>query len=283
MRIRPKLWVSVVILALGAALLLVFITVGNVERNKNFVTTFYTLRSDEAGEGFRIVELADLHLHEYGADNTELIERIGALKPDLIALAGDMTLAGKPYAPVLRLIEQLSAIAPVYYSAGNNEMKDILNDAECSLIADVRAAGAVYLDNAYEKIELNGTAVAVGGICKNRADILKYTAATRMIAELSAEDCFTLLLSHYPEGFIGGKMDAYPFDLVLCGHAHGGQVRLPKTDGLYSTDQGFFPRYTSGLRTMSGSNVVISRGLGDSGSLIPRINNVPELVVIDVE
>lgn len=282
---KKSIWTSLLGLLLSICLMGAGIVLHAVQANRHFITTFYAMSSDEVDEPIRIVELSDLHLHEYGENNAELVDRISALKPDIIAIVGDMTNKDvADYSVVIRLLERLTGIAPVYYAAGNHEYADILYNENSALIDNIEATGAIYVDNTIAEAVIRGTAFKIGGVCKNRADLLKYTVTRQMLAELSTGEGFTLLLSHYPEGFIGDTMADYPFDLVLCGHAHGGQVRIPLYgDGLYSTDQGFLPKYTSGMREMSGSTVVISRGLGDATSPIPRINNQPELVVIDIE
>ena len=92
---------------------------------------------------------------------------------------------------------------------------------------------------------------------------------------------FKLFLCHYPDVF-KEAMEDYPVDLALCGHAHGGLIKLPGIGALYSNEQGFFPKLTQGCLQLDGSTVVISRGLGNS-SKVPRFNNRPELVVVDVD
>ncbi|MFQ8733842.1 MAG: hypothetical protein ACLSAC_27290 [Enterocloster bolteae] len=94
------------------------------------------------------------------------------------------------------------------------------------------------------------------------------------------DSCFKLLLVHYPEYFLDGIEDL-PIDLALCGHAHGGIIRIPFVGGVYAGEQGFFPELTEGMHELGNSTVIVSRGLGNSHK-IPRINNKPELVVIDV-
>lgn len=254
----------------------------NQVQNQKLSVTFYHMDTPENISGLRILELADLHLKEFGPDNAELVKKVAALHPDIIAVVGDMTMEAEPdHTPVIQLLQRLVAIAPVYYSAGNHEYTDILYNKNSTLISDIKNAGAVYLDNEYVEVKVGRSKLKIGGVCKNASDILKYTGSKNMLKKLSDEQGFTVLLSHYPEGFLS-NMEGYPFDLVLCGHAHGGMVRLPFTDGLYSPDQGLFPKLTSGMRQLSGSTVVVSRGLGTSHGYEWRINNRPEIVVVDV-
>lgn len=270
-----------ILIFLGIVLLLVGgVFAWNMYINQNFELTFYQMSTEKNINNLRVIELSDLHLHEYGENNDKLVEKISDLKPDIIAMAGDMTIEDVPdHSIVITLIERLVKIAPVYYSPGNHEYTDILYNKSSTLIKDIEKAGAVYVDGKIVEVEAGGNKFLIGGVCKNADDVLKYKSSSEMLEKFSKEENFKILLSHYPEIFIS-KMEAYPVDLALSGHAHGGQIRLPGTDGIYAPDQGFLPKYTSGMRTMSGSTVVISRGLGGSNWL--RINNRPELVIIDI-
>lgn len=270
-----------ILIFLGIVLLLAGgVFAWNMYINQNFELTFYQMSTEKNINNLRVIELSDLHLHEYGENNDKLVEKISDLKPDIIAMAGDMTIEDVPdHSIVITLIERLVKIAPVYYSPGNHEYTDILYNKSSTLIKDIEKAGAVYVDGKIVEVEAGGNKFLIGGVCKNADDVLKYKSSSEMLEKFSKEENFKILLSHYPEIFIS-KMEAYPVDLALSGHAHGGQIRLPGTDGIYAPDQGFLPKYTSGMRTMSGSTVVISRGLGGSNWL--RINNRPELVIIDI-
>lgn len=271
---RILIFVGIVLLLVGG------VFAWNMYINQNFELTFYQMSTEKNINKLRVIELSDLHLHEYGEHNDKLVEKISDLKPDIIAMAGDMTIEDVPdHSVVISLIERLVKIAPVYYSPGNHEYTDILYNKSSTLIKDIEKAGAIYVDGKIVEAEAGGNKFIIGGVCKNADDVLKYKSSSEMLEKFSKEDSFKILLSHYPEIFIS-KMEAYPVDLALSGHAHGGQIRLPGTDGLYAPDQGFLPEYTSGMRTMSGSTVVISRGLGGSNWL--RINNRPELVIIDI-
>lgn len=254
----------------------------NHVQNQKLSVTFYHMDTEKNISGLRILELTDLHLKEFGPDNADLVKKVAALHPDVIAVVGDMVMLNNPdHTIVTRLLTRLTEIAPVYFSSGNHEYGDILNNKNSTLIKEIENTGAVYLDNKYVEVKAGRNKLKIGGVCKNASDILKYTGSQNMLRKLSDEQGFTVLLSHYPEGFLS-NMEGYPFDLVLCGHAHGGMVRLPFTDGLYSPDQGLFPKLTSGMRQLSGSTVVVSRGLGTSHGYEWRINNRPEIVVIDV-
>ena len=272
-------------------LLVVLVIVGgilayNMWLNQTFVTTFYTVTTDKNVENLRIVELSDLHLREYGEKNADLVERIRNLKPDLIAVAGDMNMDANPdYSVVLELMEQLVEIAPVYYGPGNHEWAGIYGYHYNQMADDIRATGAHFLLQEYEDVEINGNALRIGGIFEWGRSELEWPNAKKVVDALDGNqqdtsDVYTILICHCPEVFYTSIKDVQ-VDLGLSGHAHGGLIRLPHTDGLWSTSQGFLPKYTSGVRSMGQSTVVISRGLGDSEPY-PRIFNQPELVVIDI-
>lgn len=252
----------------------------NDYRNQSFVTTFYQLQTDQEISDLRIVLLADLHLREFGEDNADLVKKIADLQPDLIALAGDMNIDTDPnYEPIITLLNQLTKIAPTYYVPGNHEWTGAYHYKHMDMLEAIRETDAVYMENSFQRVTIGENELMIGGVY-SYADTVLEGKSGEMMKNFCDEDGFHLLLCHFPEVFIEALAD-YPVDLALCGHAHGGQIRLPGTDGLWSENQGWFPEYTSGLREMSGSMVCISRGLGDDHR-IPRINNQPELVTIDV-
>ena len=259
----------------------------NMWLNQTFVTTFYTVTSDKLDADMRIVELSDLHLHEYGEKNIDLVTRIRNLKPDLITVAGDMNIDENPdYSVVLELMEQLVDIAPVYYAPGNHEWGGIYGYHYSQMPDDIAATGAHFLLQDYEDVEINGNKLRIGGTFEWPRDELEWPKSQRVVDALDGNkqdtsDTYTILICHCPEVFYTSLKDVQ-IDLGISGHAHGGLIRLPYTDGLWSTSQGFLPKYTSGVRKIGQSTVVISRGLGDSEPF-PRIFNQPELVVIDLE
>ena len=92
-------------------------------------------------------------------------------------------------------------------------------------------------------------------------------------------------MSHRPDSFIfGHAIDTWKIDLVVSGHAHGGQVRIPFVGGLYGADQGWFPKYVDGIHHFKAvKNMVITRGMGSDKEKLPRFDNIPEIVVIDLK
>lgn len=277
--------VRLLLILLLMALVLGSILLYNLQMNKSFITTFYTVTVDKPVEDLRIVLLSDLHLSEYGTDNADLVQKVRNLAPDLIAVAGDMDIDTNPdYSLVLSLMRQLVDIAPVYYAPGNHEWAARYANGCDTIFDDIEATGVHWMNGTYEDAVINGKKLRIGGFFEwPRAQLERENSravADALNDEMNAlDDVCTILICHCPEVLDTSLADE-KVDLVLSGHAHGGQVRIGG-HGLWSTSQGFLPKYTSGVNQMGESQVVISRGLGDSEPY-PRIFNQPELVVVDV-
>jgi predicted MPP superfamily phosphohydrolase len=272
--------VRLLLILLLMALVLGSILLYNLQMNKSFITTFYTVTVDKPVEDLRIVLLSDLHLSEYGTDNADLVQKVRNLAPDLIAVAGDMDIDTNPdYSLVLSLMRQLVDIAPVYYAPGNHEWAARYANGCDTIFDDIEATGVHWMNGTYEDAVINGKKLRIGGFFEwPRAQLDGPKGLGEVWAALRV---LTGPLPYLvcPEVLDTSLADE-KFDLVLSGHAHGGQVRIGG-HGLWSTSQGFLPKYTSGVNQMGESQVVISRGLGDSEPY-PRIFNQPELVVVDV-
>lgn len=145
-------------------------------------------------------------------------------------------------------------------------------------------AGAVVLDGEYIDIEIAGQQIRIGGIYGYVLDHeWEDGSEQRFMEDFQDTDRFKILLSHIPEGLLLWKsMEYWDVDLVFSGHVHGGQVRLPFVGGVYEPEEGFFPTYTKGMFQCGNGTMILSAGLGTSGG-IPRINNLPDLVVCTVE
>ena len=251
-------------------------------RNQDFTESYYQIQSNKLSSNVRVVQLSDLHLREFGEGNAELIQRIAALKPDLIAITGDMTdKEVEDYHVVTDLCAALVKIAPVYYAPGNHEWPKIVF-GNSQIKNDLKALGVHFLDDKMETMEINGNTITIGGIAEAPPSYEKY--ASEFFENFAASDSFKLLLVHYPEYFTAdGALYGADIDVAFCGHAHGGQIRIPGIGGLYTPDQGFLPELTEGVHHIRDTDVVISRGLGDGkDKIIPRINNAPELVIVDM-
>lgn len=230
-----------------------------------------------AFDGFTIVQISDLHNARFGKDQKKLAALLKAAQPDLIAITGDLIDKRRPgMQNVLRFVERAVAIAPVFYVTGNHEAKS----KEFPLLKEALGRlGVTLLLDRTVSIECGGAQIALAGLSDARfvtADKTKFAAvsAEKLSAFLPKEG-FTLLLAHRPELFAVYR--AAGADLTLCGHAHGGQFRLPLVGGLIAPNQGLFPKYTAGLYREEGKCMVVSRGLGNS-SIPIRLNNRPEVV-----
>ncbi len=217
-----------------------------IAKHQSFVESHDQVQSDKLTSNVRVVQLSDLHLHEFGDHNADLIERITALKPDIIAITGDMNdKLVDDYSVVTDLCTELVKIAPVYYVPGNHEWPKIVFH-NSPIGTDLEAIGVHFLADETETLEVNGNTIAIGGVAEAPASYERYASA--YFESFEQLDAFKLLLVHYPEYFLeDGFFSDVPVDLALCGHAHGGMIRIPGIGGLYTPDQGFLPTLTAGL------------------------------------
>lgn len=250
---------------------------------RNYEVTSDKLRSDQS---LRIILLSDLHSASYGYKQSILINNIKAQQPDLIALPGDLIDRFRSPDAAFDLIEGLKGIAPMYFVTGNHEIDDSDDFIRHDVVNVFRSSGVTVLENEWEEITINDIPLVIGGL----EDPLRiYTeniyadweaSAVSDLGDVDSEDTLNILLSHRAE--LIDTYAALPFDLVLSGHAHGGQFRIPYLlNGLFAPDQGFFPKYAGGLYEHETFTHIIGRGFDYSFS-IPRIYNPPEIVVIDV-
>ncbi len=265
---------------LTVLLIAVLVFCGRYLFSNELETTFYHLYSPkiEDTQAIRPVVLSDLHNREFDPDNLNLTEQIKDLKSDLIAIARDMVNADDDNVNiVLSLCEKLTEIAPVYYSPGNHE-NHLLYEKELPLEQQLADRGAHVLVNRAETATIHGTLFQIGGLTTAPEGYDEY--GKEFIREYEKSDGFKLLISHYP-GLYYEALANTEIDLGICGHYHGGVARIPGISGLYHGDTGFFPKYSGGMYDLPASTVFISRGM-DGHSGFPRINNRPELAVIDI-
>lgn len=245
--------------------------------NRAITTSEYAVASPavpRSFDGLRIAQISDLHNDPFGKSYCSLVKAVQAAKPHLIVITGDMLDARRTNIPrALEAAQALLTIAPCCYVKGNHEAR---NPQYPIFEAGLREAGVHVLRRENRVLNRgNGHLTIIGIDCPYGDD--SYPA---YLYELAAQaEGFTLLLAHHPEPF-----DTYckaGVDLALCGHTHGGQLRLPFIGGVIAPHQGFFPKYDAGLYERGKTKMIISRGLGNS--LFPlRINNRPELVVVEL-
>lgn len=225
-------------------------------------------------DGFRIAHITDFHNTRFGKGHHRLLTRLQQAKPDIIAITGDMIDARRTDIPLaLEFAREAVKLAPCYYVMGNHEARI----PEYPVFEEgLRSVGVHVLRSESVQLEREGEYLTVIGL-DDPAASESFTADLLHLRE-SARG-FTLLLSHRPERF--ETYCAAGVHLALCGHAHGGQVRIPFLGGVIAPHQGFFPKYDSGVYIKGDTRMILSRGLGNS--LCPlRINNRPELIVAEL-
>lgn len=254
--------------------------VGRYLLSDELEVTFHHLYSPKirGSENTRLVVLSDLHNHEFGKDNSDLTEQIEALMPDLIIIAGDMVNSDDDNLDILtHLCDELLKIAPVYYDPGNHE-SHLLYEKGIPLEEMLAEKGVHVLINRTESVTIHKTPFLVGGLTTAPEGYEEY--GEEFIKDYEKSDEFKLLISHYPTLYYEYLADT-EIDLGVCGHFHGGLVRLPLIGGLFHGDTGLFPKYSGGMYHLTDSTVFVSRGMGGHSGF-PRINNRPELAVIDI-
>ena len=272
---------SVVVVILIA--LVIWIAWGNTALELNTYTVT-SARLPECFDGYRIAHVSDLHNAEMGEDNEKLLTMLREADPDMIAITGDLIDSRNTDVEIaLQFVQEAMKIAPCYYVSGNHEAR--VNEYE-ELKTGLISAGVIILEDAQTEISIEGQMITLIGINDPsfQTDYLFGDAETVMGSKLSElhtdRDGFTILLSHRPELF-----DTYAdhdVDLVLSGHAHGGQFRLPFIGGVVAPNQGLFPEYDAGVYTDGNTNMLVSRGIGNS--ILPfRINNRPEVILIELQ
>lgn len=266
-------------------------------QNRHLETTYYTYKAEQLGadlEGYRIVQISDLHNVKFGKNNQKLVDRIRECEPDMIVLTGDLVDSNHTNVDrAVQFVDEIVKICPVYYVTGNHEYW--LEKSEYDELMDgLVSAWVVILDNQVVEISrgdakfrlvgLDDRSLADGtleallsdeSIRNNQAEQKEETADN----EDSGEKELTVVLAHEPQYL--ARYAGTGVDLVLSGHAHGGQFRLPFVGGIVAPDQGFLPEYTAGEYYMNGTEMIVSRGLGNS--VIPvRLFNYPEIVCVDL-
>ena len=277
-------------LAVTLSIVIVIILFCNFQ-NKHLETTHYTYAAEQLGadlEGYRIVQISDLHNAKFGKDNQKLVDRIRECEPDMIVLTGDLVDSNHTNVDrAVQFVNEIVKICPVYYVTGNHEYWLEASEYD-ELMSGLTGAGAVILDDQVVEISrgdakfrlvgLDDKSLAdgtLGTLLNDQAEQKEETADN----EDSGEKTLTVVLAHEPQHL--ARYAGTGVDLVLSGHAHGGQFRLPFVGGIVAPDQGFLPEYTAGEYYMNGTEMIVSRGLGNS--VIPvRLFNFPEIVCVEL-
>lgn len=228
--------------------------------------------------GYRIAVISDLHGKEFGEDNEKLIDFVRDLEPDLIAVTGDLIHDQDQMAMVRPVAKGLASIAPTYYVTGNHEWAaKVVPELEELL----EACGINVLSNEYVMLTEGGDQIALLG-----AEDSNGYADQMTVGELADQvrqeqgDVYTILLSHRNNHY--DQYQQARVDLTLAGHAHGGLIRLPTTDGLIGPKRELWPQYTAGLYDLSYGQMVVSRGLGNQFPCF-RLFNRPDVPLVVLE
>lgn len=275
---KSRKWLLAAIICVAAAAALIW------HGNRIPETTRITVASErvpESFDGFEIAQVSDLHGAELGRDNSRVLDALRQSAPDIIAVTGDLVDSGRPdVTAAISFIREAAKIAPVYYITGNHEAA---RRDYAAIEAAVSDAGATVLRNEGQDIEAGGEAITIAGVDdpgfvpSTDAAALNRAIDAGISKALGGGESYTVLLSHRPELF--QRYVSAGVDLALCGHAHGGLVRLPFVGGLIAPGQGLFPAYDSGLYSEGDTDMVVSRGVGNSGFFF-RVNDPPEIMIV---
>lgn len=276
---------SAAVIVMILLLLLLALVLWTIWGNKTVGTTCYGITSNRlpvSFDGFKIAVVSDLHNAKFGSENSRITQKIEKERPDIIAITGDLVDAKRTdIETAVALVHRLMQIAPCYYITGNHEawIGPRFSELEEKLLAE----DVQILHDQVIQLEKDGQTIQLVGLddpdFSERDSTVQQGVLKAKLDQLSLSEEYCILLSHRPEAFevyVEEKMD-----LVLSGHAHGGQFRLPIIGGIVAPNQGFFPKYDAGIYTQNNTTMIVSRGIGNS--IIPvRFNNRPEIVVIEL-
>lgn len=307
LRVLKLFIISLIFVGIAASIAVVGL---NYIENRNFKETFYCVSSMKVNNKIRVVQISDLHNCTFGEENEKLIDRVEKLDPDIIIYTGDCVNSySESEDEVIELCEKLAQIAPSYYIYGNNEVEicyDTLLTQEAldekfgfnddnrepqklleitdTLQEKLEQAGVKVLKNAFDTITVGNTKVDVYGVLtSNPSAFWSYAGETFDEYIYSNENNFKITAIHEPVVFEEYYPDTWG-DLLVAGHTHGGMVKIPMIGPLYTRDGGLLPARSGhlvyGRYDIQGRPLIISSGLENKNPF--RINNQPELVIIDI-
>lgn len=255
--------------------------------NSSLSVSYIDIESDKVDEQIKLALITDLHSCDYGDGQRDLIKAVDSENPDAVLLCGDIYDDVLPPENTTEFIADISGKYPCYYVSGNHEFWSGRADDFKEIL---EYYGVKVLEGTSEILKIGSEQIRISGIDDPDTDrypsrsVFYAEQINRLSNESADNELFTILLSHRPER-INELLPLNP-DLVLSGHAHGGQWRLPVLlkNGLLSPNQGLFPKYTNGEYTFGNTALIVSRGLArESTRLVPRVFNHPEIVVITIK
>lgn len=249
-------------------------------KTKTLSCPVYTVKTGKINHAIRLVMISDLHSCFYGESQRELVSQIQQINPDLIVMTGDIADDDMPHNGTTQLVSQIAPRYPCYYVSGNHEVRSgdmpkIKRWLQANQVTVFEGTGLT-ANVGSDSIFLCGIDDPEVGASIHSKQLKKAGGLIRNHSEL-----YTILLSHRPERI--QDYAVFSPDLVLAGHAHGGQWRiLGLLNGLIAPHQGIFPKYAGGQYCFDQTSMIVSRGLARESTRLPRIFNPPELVVIDL-
>lgn len=239
--------------------------------------------SSKVTKPIRLALLTDLHSCSYGEGQKQLLEAVHKENPDVVLFGGDIFDDILPFEQAEMLIAGLSQPYPCYYVTGNHEY---WSDDLGLILRNIASYGVTILAGTQDILEVNENEINICGITdpelhRISTSFPSTTEQLESLSKLEKNDNLSILLAHRPE-YIDFYLD-YHYDVMLTGHSHGGQWRIPGVlNGLYCPQQGFFPKYAGGKYKFGEKSFIVSRGLSRENNKVPRIYNRPELVIVDI-
>ena len=282
---------SAEILAALLALLLIAAGISAFVCSRVIKVTQYDVELDGITNPVKLVVVSDIHGKVFGDDNEPLCELVAAQEPDVIVLLGDLfpsDFQEADAAYVLHLTEQMQSIAPVYFAMGNHEKSYTARYGDTWIDA-IKDTGATVFDETCLDLELRGNTIRFGGsmghgyLFGRTEEQFEASSDYKILTEMQESPYPAILLAHWPDTVaLSDGPQRWKTDLVLCGHTHGGVVRVPGIGGVYAPLQGWWPKYDYGEYQLNDQmRMIITSGLSGHGQ-VPRIFNLPEICVINL-
>lgn len=283
---RKRMYTIVIVLLLLLVVLLRIYIDNEIPKVSN--VEIKSPKLPEVFDGYKIVQLSDLHSKSFGNNNEMLIDMIDKESPNIIVMTGDMVTANeKDFTVFYSLVKELTKKYRVYYVYGNHEGELSLK-LKSEITAFLKENEVIVLDNDYISIEKNNEKINLYGLCYTQKYYSYKGGKKHIITEnyiknklgTIDKNKYNILLTHNPLFF--DAYSGYGFDLTLSGHVHGGLIRLPFIGGILSPERKFFPQYSAGVYEKGNSKLVVSRGLS-RGTKGFRFFNRPDVVSITLK